>query len=105
MKRNVYFDGAPIDRTDELQMDCINTIGMTFDEAAKPENQDLCTAISHLTGERISRFTHIHQNTDDLHNKQDMTRMLCQKVPAASSVAWASTQSMPSITFLTKRTR
>jgi len=43
MKRNVYFNGARIDRTDELQMDCINTIGTTFDEAAKPENQDLCT--------------------------------------------------------------
>jgi aromatic ring hydroxylase len=80
MKRNVYFDGELIDRTDERQMDCINTMGTTFDEAAKPENQELCTAISHLTGERINRFTHIHQNTDDLHKKQDMTRMYCQKV-------------------------
>jgi aromatic ring hydroxylase len=75
MKRNSYYNGAPIDRTDELQMDCINTIGTTFDEAAKPENQDLCTAVSHLTGERISRFTHIHQNPDDLHKKQDMTAL------------------------------
>jgi aromatic ring hydroxylase len=80
MKRNIYFDGRLIDRTDELQMDCINTVGTTFDEAAKPENQDLCTAISHLTDERINRFTHIHQNTGDLHRKQDMTRMFCQKV-------------------------
>jgi aromatic ring hydroxylase len=80
MKRNLYFDGQLIDRTDELQMDCLNTIGTTYDEAAKPENQDLCTAISHLTGERINRFTHVHQNTQDLHRKQDMTRMLCQKV-------------------------
>jgi len=80
MRRNVYFNGELIDRTDELQMDCINTIGTTFDEAGKPENQDLCTAVSHLTGERINRFTHIHQSTDDLHKKQDMTRMLCQKV-------------------------
>ena len=80
MRRNLYHDGELIDRTDERQMDCLNTIGTTFDEAARPENQDLCTAISHLTGERINRFTHIHQNTDDLHKKQDMTRMLCQKV-------------------------
>ena len=80
MKRNIYYDGELIDRTDERQMDCLNTIGTTFDEAARPENQDLCTAISHLTGERISRFTHIHQNTEDLHRKQDMTRMLCQRV-------------------------
>ena len=80
MKRNLYHDGQLIDRTDELQMDCLNTIGTTYDEAARPENQELCTAISHLTGERINRFTHIHQNKDDLHKKQDMTRMLCQKV-------------------------
>jgi aromatic ring hydroxylase len=80
MKRNVYFDGELIDRTDERQMDCLNVMGTTFEEAAKPENQDLCTAISHLTGERINRFNHIHQNTEDLHKKQDMTRMYCQKV-------------------------
>ena len=80
MRRNVYLDGELIDRTDERQMDCLNTIGTTFEEAAKPEYQDLCTAISHLTGERINRFNHIHQNTDDLHKKQDMTRMYCQKV-------------------------
>ena len=80
MKRNIYHNGQLLDRTDELQMDCLNTIGTTYDEAARPENQNLCTAISHLTGERINRFNHIHQNTDDLHKKQDMTRMLCQKV-------------------------
>jgi aromatic ring hydroxylase len=80
MRRNLYYDGDLMDRTDERQMNCINTLGTTFEEAAKPENQDLCTAISHLTGERINRFTHIHQNTADLHLKQDMTRMYCQKV-------------------------
>jgi len=80
MRRNIYFDGELIDRNDERQMDCINTLGTTYDEAAKPENQELLTAISHLTGERINRFTHIHQNTDDLHKKQDMTRFLCRKV-------------------------
>ena len=80
MKRNIYCDGQLIDRTDELQMRCIDVIGTTYDEAGKPENQELMTAISNLTGERINRFTHIHQDKDDLHKKQDMTRMLCQKV-------------------------
>jgi aromatic ring hydroxylase len=80
MKRNLYYDGQLLDRTDELQMDCINTIGTTYDEAEKPENAELMTATSHLTGERINRFNHIHQNKEDLHKKQDMTRMLCQKV-------------------------
>jgi aromatic ring hydroxylase len=51
MKRNVYFGGAPIDRTDELQMDCINTIGTTFDEALRPENRENASAAS-LTSTR-----------------------------------------------------
>ena len=38
MKRNIYFDGQLIDRTDEIQVPCLNTIGTTYDEAAKPEN-------------------------------------------------------------------
>ncbi|MBI5115445.1 aromatic ring hydroxylase [Candidatus Poribacteria bacterium] len=80
MRRNIYVNGQKIDRTDELQMDCINTIGLTFDMAEKPENKDLCTATSHLTGKVINRFCHVHQNKEDLHKKQDMTRMLCRAV-------------------------
>ncbi len=80
MKRNVYYDGERIDRTDAVQQHCIDTIGTTYEEAQKPENEWLLTATSHLTGKKISRFTHIHQSTDDLHKKQDMTRYLCQKV-------------------------
>jgi aromatic ring hydroxylase len=80
MRHNIYVNGDKINRADEMQMDCINTIGTTFDEAAKPENAELLTAKSHLTGNTINRFTHIHQNTGDLHKKQDMTRFLCRKV-------------------------
>ncbi len=82
MRRNIYVDGEKISRTDEIQMPTINTIAKTFEFAQDPQNEDLLTAISHLTGERISRFTHIHQNKEDLHKKQDMTRFLCQKTGA-----------------------
>ncbi|MBY8986900.1 MAG: aromatic ring hydroxylase, partial [Candidatus Lokiarchaeota archaeon] len=78
MKSNIYYDGEKIDRLDERQLNCINTIGTTFDMV--DEYADLMQVKSHLTGEKINRFTHIHQNTDDLHKKQDMTRRLCQKV-------------------------
>ncbi len=80
MKRNIYVNGEKIDRTDEVQRQCLDVMGTTFDEAQKPENAELLLATSHLTGETINRFTHIHQNTDDLHKKQDMTRFLCRKV-------------------------
>ncbi|MFW9822523.1 MAG: 4-hydroxyphenylacetate 3-hydroxylase family protein [Candidatus Thorarchaeota archaeon] len=80
MKKNLYYDGELIDRLDERQIPCINTIGTTYDVVDDPEFSDLILAKSHLTGERINRFTHVHQNTEDLHKKQDMTRKLCQKV-------------------------
>src|SRR4030067_3765797 len=53
-------------------------MGLTFDYAADPKNEGLCTAPSHLTGQKINRFCHIHQSKEDLHKKQDMTRALCQ---------------------------
>jgi len=80
MKRNLYHDGEKIDRDDELQVPALNVMGVTFDGAQDPELEDLCTATSHLTGEKINRFCHIHQSVDDLHKKQDMTRALCRKV-------------------------
>ncbi len=80
MNRNLYSNGEKIDRLDERQQGAINVMGLTFDAAWDPETKDLCTAKSHLTGETINRFTHIHQNKEDLHKKQDMTRTLTNKV-------------------------
>ncbi|MHA2088476.1 MAG: 4-hydroxyphenylacetate 3-hydroxylase N-terminal domain-containing protein, partial [Promethearchaeota archaeon] len=73
MKKNIYFNGELIDRLDERQFPCLDTIGTTFDVVDDPEYSDLILAKSHLTGETINRFTHVHQNTEDLHKKQDMT--------------------------------
>ncbi len=80
MKKNIFYDGERIDRLDERQMPCLDTIGTTYDVVDDPEFADLILVKSHLTGETINRFTHIHQNTEDLHKKQDMTRKICQKV-------------------------
>src|SRR6056297_252344 len=80
LRRNVYFNGNKIDRDHEAQQQALNVMGVTFDEAYTEEGRDLCTAKSHLTGETINRFCHVHQSTDDLHKKQDMTRYLCKKV-------------------------
>ncbi|MFW6333767.1 MAG: 4-hydroxyphenylacetate 3-hydroxylase family protein [Desulfosalsimonas sp.] len=80
MRRNLYFNGDKIDRDDEVQMNALNVMGVTFDEAASAEGEELCTATSHLTGEKINRFCHVHQSPADLHKKQDMTRYLCKRV-------------------------
>ena len=52
---------------------------MTYELARYPEYEGLLTATSHLTGEKISRFTHIHQSSDDLIKKVKMLRLLAHK--------------------------
>ncbi len=80
MKRNLYIGGEKIGRDDERLIPTTNIMGTTFDLALDPKYEALLTATSHLTGEKINRFCHIHQTPEDLHKKQDMTRFLCQKV-------------------------
>jgi len=57
----------------------INSVSATYDVANEARYEDLATATSHLTGERINRFTHIHQNTEDLVKKVKLLRLLGQK--------------------------
>jgi 4-hydroxybutyryl-CoA dehydratase/vinylacetyl-CoA-Delta-isomerase len=56
----------------------INSVAMTYELANKDGFKDLMTATSHLTGEKINRYTHIHQSTEDLINKVKMLRKLGQ---------------------------
>jgi len=79
LRRNLYYRGERIGRDHEDLAQASNVLGVTFDAAYDPEIEHLCTATSHLTANKISRFCHVHQSTDDLHNKQDMTRILCRK--------------------------
>ncbi|HDP81385.1 MAG TPA: 4-hydroxybutyryl-CoA dehydratase, partial [Spirochaetes bacterium] len=54
----------------------MNAVAMTYKLAHMPEHEDLMTATSHLTGKKINRFCHIHQNLDDLVKKSKMGRLL-----------------------------
>ena len=57
----------------------INTVMKIYELAQIDEYKDIMTAKSHLTGEIINRFTHIHQSVDDLIKKVKMQRLLGQK--------------------------
>lgn len=54
----------------------MNAVAKTYEMAHHPEHEDIMTATSHLTGQKINRFTHIHQSTDDLVKKTKMGRLL-----------------------------
>ena len=80
MRRNLYMGGEKVARDDERLKGQLRVIKETYDRANDPEFEDLCVATSHITGERINRFTHIHQSKEDLLKKQMMTRLLSQRV-------------------------
>lgn len=54
----------------------MNAVAKTYEMAHQPEYADLMTAVSHLSGKRINRFTHIHQSVEDLVKKTKMGRLL-----------------------------
>ncbi len=56
-----------------------NTVAKTYELAHDPEHREVMTAESHLTGERVHRYTHIFQSPDDLVKKIQMLRLLGQK--------------------------
>jgi len=57
----------------------VRSAAMTYALANSEEYRELATATSHLTGHRISRFTHVHQNMEDLIKKIKLFRVLGQK--------------------------
>ncbi len=84
MKMNVYMFGKKVENPvdDPILRPSLNSVRMTYDLAQMPEYQDVMTAISPFTNERVNRFTHIHQSTDDLRKKVKMLRLLGQKTAA-----------------------
>jgi 4-hydroxyphenylacetate 3-monooxygenase/4-hydroxybutyryl-CoA dehydratase/vinylacetyl-CoA-Delta-isomerase len=80
MKPNIYIGNAVIDRRDPRVEPGMYVMRQTFDCAHDERYRDICTATSHLTGETINRFTHIHQSQDDLFKKQEMTKLLSHRV-------------------------
>lgn len=84
LKMQVYMFGKKIDNPvdDPILRPSLNSVKMTYDLAQLPEYQDLMTVVSPYTGQRVNRFTHIHQSTQDLMNKVKMQRLLGQKTAA-----------------------
>lgn len=57
----------------------INAMAMTYKLAMDPEYEDLMTATSTLTGNKVNRFAYLHQSPEDLVKKVKMQRLLGQK--------------------------
>lgn len=74
----VYMFGRRVENPVDCQIlrPSMNAVAKTYEMAHDPEFEDVMTAVSHVSGEKINRFTHIHQNTADLVKKTKMGRLL-----------------------------
>lgn len=81
LKINLYMFGEKVENYVDhpIIRPSINAMAMTYKLALDPEYEDLMTATSSLTGQKINRFTHLHQSTEDLIKKVKMQRLLGQK--------------------------
>ena len=81
MKKQVFIMGQRVDNLTEhpLVRPSLNACAMTYELAQQPEYADWMLAKSNLTGEKVNRFTHLHQNSADLVAKVKMQRLLGQQ--------------------------
>jgi 4-hydroxybutyryl-CoA dehydratase/vinylacetyl-CoA-Delta-isomerase len=81
MKKRVFILGQQVENlTDHpLVRPSLNACAMTYELAQQPAYAELMLATSNLTGQKVNRFTHLHQNTADLVAKVKMQRLLGQQ--------------------------
>lgn len=81
MNLKVYLPGElvknPVDHP--IIRPSMNSVKMTYALAQDTQHEDIMTAKSHLSGEKINRFCHLYQSTEDLIKKVKMQRLLGQK--------------------------
>jgi len=78
---NLYLFGEKIKEfwNHPIIIPTINSTKKSYELAEIPEYQDLMLTKSHMTGEIINRFCHIHQSTEDLIKSVQMQRLMGQK--------------------------
>ena len=81
MNMQIYMFGEKIENSidNPILRPSLNSVKATYELAQLPEYEDLMTATSSITGQKINRFTHLHQSTEDLVKKVKMQRLLGQK--------------------------
>ncbi|MBD3197001.1 MAG: 4-hydroxybutyryl-CoA dehydratase [Candidatus Lokiarchaeota archaeon] len=100
---NLYLFGEKVENFWEhpIIIPSINAVKKIYELAQDDHYKELMTAKSHLTGNIINRFTHIHQSTDDLIKKVQMQRLLGQKTACCFQrcVGFDSANALYSVTY------
>ena len=82
MKTVVYVSGEKVDRFYEhpLIKPAIETVATGYDLAHNPLHKDCTTAVSHLTGGVINRFTYVATSPDELIKREKPDKELLAKL-------------------------
>jgi 4-hydroxybutyryl-CoA dehydratase/vinylacetyl-CoA-Delta-isomerase len=88
LKMRAYIGGERVDNIVDHPSVAphINTVAKTYELAHDPEHRDVMTAESHLTGERVHRYTHIFQSPDDLGQKTGTCFQRCVGLDALNAL-------------------
>ena len=88
MNFELYIDGGKISGEDVVNhpqvRPMINSIATTYDMQNEKKHEEFFLCKSHLTGETISRWTHVPQTIEDLIRKVDITRFANRKIGMCS---------------------
>jgi len=102
LKRDIYLFGEKLE--DPLDHPIIkpstNAVAMTYTLAHDPAYRDLASVPSSLSGDRINRFTHLHQSAQELVTKVKLQRVLGQKTAVCFQrcVGWDAMNALDSVT-------
>jgi len=109
IKHNAFIAGKRIDNVLEHPntRPGLDAIAKTYELELDPRYEEIFTTTSHLTGEKISRWTHVPRSVDDLDKRRQMNILMSQKtgtcfprcggtdsLPVIASVIYATDQKL-----------
>jgi 4-hydroxybutyryl-CoA dehydratase/vinylacetyl-CoA-Delta-isomerase len=91
LKPEIYYLGEKIESVADHPafIPHVNAAALTYEMALAPEFEELLSTTSHLTGEKINRYTHIHHSHDDLVKKVKMMRSRSADGQLLSEMCWS----------------
>jgi 4-hydroxybutyryl-CoA dehydratase/vinylacetyl-CoA-Delta-isomerase len=85
LRPTVFVDGRRVESVadDPALAPGVNAIGLTYDYALREDLRALMLAEQHTSGRPVNRMLHVHRTRDDLLDKLEAVRLLCQQTGCA----------------------
>jgi 4-hydroxybutyryl-CoA dehydratase / vinylacetyl-CoA-Delta-isomerase len=103
MKVNAYWNGKKVEALLEnpVTRSVVEATAELYELAADPKNEEVMTAVSHLTHEKINRNLHINRSAVDLERRADMALLTSQTLGTCNyrCVGCDALNALASVTF------